>query len=109
VEWLEPWYSVADDPAHVAGTQSELGRELSAGHPLYGLAVRTLAQRQDCDDVLFAVEDGTGRVAVVHLTWTHNPPEQPPWPHTSLYPNFEAWVAEGMRRDHAEFHSESDA
>ena len=107
MEWLVPWHSVADDPAQVAGMARELVRELSAGHSLYGLPVRTVARRQDCDDVLFAVEDGTGRVAVVHLTWTYSPPEQPPWPATYMYPSFEAWVAQGMRADSEEFHAES--
>ena len=83
--------------------ERELRRELSAGHPLSGLPVRTLARRQDCDDVLFAVEDGSGRVAVVHLTWTHTPPEQPPWPGTTVFPSLEAWAAEGMRADAEEF------
>ena len=85
MEWLVPWHSVADDPAQVSGMERQLGRELSAEHPLFGLSVRTLARRQDCDDVLFAVEDGTGRVAVVHLTWTHSPPERPPWPDSALF------------------------
>jgi hypothetical protein len=105
MEWLVPWSSIADDPDQRAGMERELRRELSAGHPLYGLPVRTLGRRQDCDDVLFAVEDGTGRVAVVHLTWTHSPPERPPWPGTSVYPSFEAWVAEGMGPDHDDFHA----
>jgi len=107
VEWLEPWYSVSDNPAQVAALQRELARELSAGHPLHGLPVRTLARRQDRDDVLFAVEDGSGRVAVVHLTWTRNPPEQPPWPGTVVYLSFEAWVTDGMRPDDNDFHAES--
>ena len=107
MEWLVPWHSVADDPALVADLAQELARELSAGHTLHGLQVRTLACRQDCDDVLFAIEDGTERVAVVHLTWTHSPPDPPPWPGSVVYPSFEVWVAEGMRADHDEFHSES--
>jgi hypothetical protein len=85
--------------------EQELRRELSVGHPLYGLPVRTVGRRQDCDDVLFTVEDGTGRVAVVHLTWTHSPPEKPPWPDTALYPSIENWIAEGMQSDHDEFHA----
>jgi hypothetical protein len=89
--------------------KQELGRELSAGHPLFGLPVRTIGQRQDCDDVLFAVEDGTGRVAVVHLTWTYSPPEQPPWPATFVYPNFKTWLAEGMHRDHDDFGAEPES
>jgi hypothetical protein len=35
-----------------------LYRELAEGHPLYGLQVRALGRRQDCDDVLLAVENG---------------------------------------------------
>ncbi len=103
VEWLVPWHPVADNPADVASMELQLGRELAANHPLFGLPVRTLARRQDCDDVLFAIEDGTGRVAVVHLTWTGSPPECPPYPWTVVYSSFEAWVAGGMQTDAAEF------
>jgi hypothetical protein len=103
VEWLVPWHPVGNDSAQVAGMERELNRELSAGHPLFALPVKTLARRQDCDDVLFALQDGTGRVAVVHLTWTQSPPEGPPWPRTTLFPSFEIWAAEGMRTDAAEF------
>jgi hypothetical protein len=101
MEYLVPWHSV-EDPARVAGMERELARELSAGHPLYGLPVRTLARRQDCDDVLFAIEDGSERVALVHLTWAHGP-ELPPWPATSVFPSLSAWVADGMRTDAEEF------
>jgi hypothetical protein len=103
VEWLLPWHSVGDDPVQVAGMERELQRELSPRHPLFGMLVKTLARRQDCDDVLFAVQDGTGRVAVVHLTWTQSPPECPPWPHTTLFPNLETWAVEGMHSDIAEW------
>jgi len=102
MEWLVPWQSVADKIAEAAGLERELSRELSAGHQLYGVPVRVLGRRQDCDDVLFALDDGTGRVAVVHLTWTHSPPDKPPWPVTAVYRSFDAWVTEGMRGDHAE-------
>jgi hypothetical protein len=105
VVWLVPWHSVSDDSAQVDAMERELYRELAEGHPLYRLPVRTLGRRQDCDDVLFAVEDGSGRVAVVHLTWTHNPPDRPPWPHTVMYPSFAAWDIEGMQPDHDEFHA----
>jgi hypothetical protein len=107
VQWLVPWHSVADNSAQVARIQQELARELSAGHPLFGLPVHALARRQDCDDVLFAVDDGSGRVAVVHLTCTRSPPEKPPWPITLVYKSFETWMAERMRPDHEEFDAES--
>lgn len=99
MEWLIPWQPVVYDAAQMAGLAEQLSRELAVGHPLYGLPMRTLARRQDCDDVLFAIDDGSGRVAVVHLTWTRNLPERPPYPWAILYPNFTAWVDEGMRAD----------
>lgn len=99
VEWPAHWHSVADDRGQVAGMERELSRELSAGHPLYGVPVCTLARRQDCDDVLFALNDGTGRVAAVHLTWTQTVPEPPPWPRTVLYSDLHAWLADEMRPD----------
>ena len=40
-------------------TERELARELTRGHPLFGVAVRALARRQDCDDVLFALDGQT--------------------------------------------------
>jgi hypothetical protein len=97
-----PWHPVSDS-GQVAGMERELNRELSVGHPLFGLPVKTLARRQDCDDVLFALQDGSGRVAVVHLTWTQSPPERQPWPGTTLFPSFETWVAEGMHSDAEDF------
>ncbi|MFZ1008073.1 MAG: hypothetical protein WAN65_14630 [Candidatus Sulfotelmatobacter sp.] len=102
MEWLEPWHPVADDPAQVGGMERELARELAAAHPLFGLPMRTLGRRQDCDDVLFAVEDGSGRVAVVHLTWARHP-EPAPWPSAVVYPSLVAWAAQGMRADAEEF------
>lgn len=77
VEWLEPWHPVAENPVQVAGIERELARELAAEHPLFGLPMRALARRQDCDDVLFAVEDGSGRVAVVHLPSARHPKPAP--------------------------------
>lgn len=103
MNWLVPWHSVGHDPFQVAGMERELKRELSPSHPLFGLPVKTLARRQDCDDVLFALQDGTGWVAVIHLTWTQSPPERPPWPATTFFQSLEIWAAEGMGSDAADF------
>jgi len=99
VEWLEPWYPVAAGE----GLDGELQREVGPGHALHGVATRTLGRRGDQDDVLFALEDGTGRVAVVHLTWTSSPPEEPPWPSTRLFESIEVWAGTDMVEDHADF------
>lgn len=102
MQWLEPWLPIVDQPLR-AGLERELHRELGDGHQLQGVLVRAIARRQDCDDVLFALDDGTGRVAVVHLTWTQNPPDRPPWPTSEMYSSLQAWAAERMRNDHNDF------
>ena len=65
MEWLFPWQAAHDESNGV----DELYREVSVGHPLYGTEVRSIAYREDCDYALFALEDGTSRVVVVHLTF----------------------------------------
>lgn len=45
------------------------------------------------------LQDGSGRLAQVHLTWTQCAPETLPWPDTVVYRTFEEWAVE-MRRDH---------
>ena len=101
-EWLERWVPIdrADRAVALAG---RLAVEAGPDHPLYGIPVETVGRGGDRDDVLYRLLDGTGRVAVVHLTWTASPPERYPYPWTTLYPSFEAWAADGMtadRRDH---------
>jgi hypothetical protein len=103
MQWLVPWYSIESDVAQVEAMEQELRRELAAEHPLHGLPMRTVGRRQDCDDVLFAAEDGSGRFAVVHLTWTRSPPDRPPWPGYAIHESFAAWMARGMHPDHEDF------
>jgi hypothetical protein len=79
----------------------ELRRELGTDHVLYGLRLSVLASRRDRDDVLVAINDGTSRVAKVHLTWSQRT-ETPPWPMTNLFASIESW-ADAMRFDHAEY------
>jgi hypothetical protein len=98
MEWLEPWRPVSGEEA--TGLERVLRREIGPGHELYGLPVRALARRDDCDDVLFAIEDGTGRVVDVHLTWTRDPPERGPWPIAIFFTSFDVWCRDGMQSDH---------
>ncbi|HTN04160.1 MAG TPA: hypothetical protein VL132_19875 [Planctomycetaceae bacterium] len=94
-QFLEPWH--AESAPEFA---AELQRELVPGHVLFGAPVMAVARRQDCDDVLFAIRDGTERMAEVHLTWHRE--TDPRWPRTVLFPSMEAWM-ESMRSDHDEF------
>ena len=45
----------------------ELYSEVGERHVLYGIKARPVGHRQDCDDALFELLDGSGRFAVVHL------------------------------------------
>lgn len=67
---------------HRSRLEAELHRELSVGHPLFGVRATALARCGHCDDTLFQLPDGT--FAVVHLTWRGSP-EPAPWPDADLH------------------------
>ena len=96
-DFLEPWQA-ANDPSHGV---AELSRELPAHHVLAGISVHAIGFRQDCDDVLFALEDGSGRLAVVHLTFQIE--HDPKWPATELFESMEEFVQTRMKEDHEDF------
>jgi hypothetical protein len=101
--WLEPWCSVADKRDLADGLVRELQRELATDHPLFGLPVEAVGRRCDCDDVAFRLLDGSGRFAVVHLTWIRNPPDRPPFPWTTIFESCDQWIAERMLSDDKEY------
>lgn len=94
-KWASAWYPVEDE-ATGSALGDQLLREVGPGHLLYGIPVRTLGRRVDNDDVVYALADGTGRVAVVHLTWVRTVPERLPWPATRIYASLEDWFERGM-------------
>src|SRR5262245_27448134 len=61
VEWLLPWHPVADNPAQIAGMAQELQRELWLASAVRS-PMKSLARRQDCNDVLFALETERGEL-----------------------------------------------
>lgn len=70
--WPHPWVPVP----RLTGTgsadsrEAELRREVSSGHPLYGLVCKAVAwNADDPDDVLFVTNDPTMPLAFVHLMW----------------------------------------
>jgi hypothetical protein len=94
---LIPWHSTKGS----SRLDAQLARELPSGHALEGISVRAVAERQDCDDVLFQLNDGSGRVAVVHLTYSVNVDAR--WPETDFFPSLEAWETLRMQPDHQDF------
>lgn len=102
VGWLPPWHPIKDGPPDDRLAQ-ELYSELSSRHELHGVRVRPIARRQDCDDVLFELLDGSGRFAVVHLTYAQHPEPDPRWPQTEIYGGWGHFERERMQPDVAEW------
>ncbi len=94
--WLRPWQRL-DKSSETFDI--ELDKELSSRHCLYGLCVRAIARRIDCDDVLYTI-DGDRRLAVVHLTWSGIAEEDDCYPATDIYANWEDWVNRRFLPDH---------
>ena len=74
--------------------KSELVKEINKEHILYGIEVKEIARREDCDDVLFLLLDGSNRYAVVHLTWSGKSEDSKNYPRTRLYNNIEELIKE---------------
>lgn len=104
MKWLDPWSPVeSTNEAYREKFMRQLATEVSCGHPMYKLPVQLIG-RGNSDDCLFAILDGTNRVAVVHLVWQG--PQKPPWPDTTIYKKFETWRDEHMLPEHKEWTDE---
>ncbi len=102
MEFLTPWLPVGGQALRL---QQELASELGSSHCLKGREMRAVAFRQDCDDVLFVSTDDPPLVAVVHLTSTNRPEQDPRWPETALFDSMQDWIERGMKADHDDFFS----
>ena len=103
IEFLEPWWSTAEkDALFHEPFHQQLRTEVGPGHVMYGVPARMIARHVGSDDTLFELLDGSGRVAVVHLTWA-KAQERLPWPGTDVYPSLKAFVAERMMPEHQEY------
>jgi hypothetical protein len=83
MEFLKSWF--ADSGQSLA--EQLLRREVRPGHALFEIDVTPMARRRDRDGVLFALQDGTKRLAVVHLT--HACDSAPNYPTVKLFGTFE--------------------
>jgi hypothetical protein len=83
IDWLVPWHPIKDATPDDNMVQ-ELRREICDRHVLHGMPVRPVGHRLDCDDVLFELLDGSGRLAVVHLTFSKHREMDPTWPETTI-------------------------
>jgi hypothetical protein len=101
VDWLEPWWSTATQGEEFhEGFKRQLKTEVGPEHPLYNIDARIVARGYG-DDTLFQLLDGSGRFAVVHLTWRQSQ-EPMPWPVTEIHSSFQSFVTDRMIPEHAE-------
>lgn len=80
-ELPEPWYWTIQD------LSQQLETELNQDHILKGKRTKTVARRQDNDDVLFEIENG--KYAVIHLTWLKFAHKNTLFPITEIYTNWQ--------------------
>lgn len=97
MEWLVPWMAASGPSDFV----DELHREAPIGHRLWWAPVRCLGFRKDCDDVLFSLEDGSGRVAIVHLTYRAE--TDAAYPSKEISASLEEFIEKQMRPDHEDW------
>ena len=89
---LAPWQPISGDRA--AKFDRELQREVSRGHPLFGVQAAAVAMTGARDDVLFELAGHECLLAHVHLTWSQKRMEDIRWPKTQF---FASWEGLGSR------------
>jgi len=98
--YLKPWHSDDTD------LTVQLHREINKNHILYGKPVKTIARRQDNDDVLFEVDSADFKYAMVHLTWSQKILEDSKYPRTETYKNWEEVYENRIIIDHQGWENE---
>lgn len=86
IKLLPPWEEIDPSSEEVkVRFEDEYAMEIGKGHPLYGVPVRAIAKRVDCDDVLFRLLRHLCEYAVVHLTWSGKEEENIKFPTFDLF------------------------
>lgn len=83
----EPWWVITDNMAEKLN--SELHRELSQNHILYGTRAIAVARRVDNDAVVYWINE-LNKFAVVHLTYCKE--------NSSSYPGAELYTLEELEK-----------
>ena len=92
-----PWMVI--DPKYAISAVVQLKKELGPRHQLRDKSVKAVANRCDCDDVLFSLIDEEPACAVVHLTYRKSEEPDPRWPETKIFASIEEWKQKCMIPD----------
>jgi hypothetical protein len=101
LQLFAPWVPI--DPADSERFEDEYAVEIGKVHPLYGVPVRAVARRVDCDDVLFELLRHLCEYAVVHLTWSGREESDPRWPSCQIYTDADDLMEQRIKPDHEEY------
>lgn len=100
LHYLMPWHP--DD----VDLTVQLRREINKKHILFGKTVKTIARRQDNDDVLFEVSNADYKYAMVHLTWAQKTLDDPKYPTTKTYKDWQDVYENRIIIDHQGWENE---
>jgi putative acetyltransferase len=96
-EWPESWQPISDETI-ASSLLTELFKEVGQDHCLFQRAVKAVARRQDCDEVLLLTSDPARPLAEVHLTWRGSTEPDPIWPATTFFAGWKDWIADMMNQ-----------
>src|SRR5688500_17450198 len=94
---LEPWHRCNTDLV------KQLLREIRDDHVLARMTLKTIARRQDNDDVIFEIFNNEYKYAVVHLTWSNKTLNSNIYPSTQLYKSWQDLYKNRIIQDHKNF------
>ena len=97
MELRYPWIKLESPELFEAQLTKEVHRE----HLLFAVPAKAIARVDGDDDYLFSLLDGSGRVAVVYLSFGES--VGPGWPWTTLYSDLAEWESKRMLPDNAAF------
>jgi len=89
-EFNEEFQDFRVDPEGAPYWADRIPVEVAPGHPLHGRVWTVIAKYHPQDEVVVKHD---ADVALVHLTFTQDPPEPPPWPSTTFFDSAEEFEA----------------
>ena len=92
ITYKYPWYETDQD------LTKQLKIEIASHHVLADKNVKTIARRDDNDDVLYEILDINPTYAIVHLTWQQSKHTDTIWPKTRIFKSLQE-VQEQINRD----------
>ena len=96
IKYKNPWYETDQD------LTQQLKLEIASNHVLADKKVKTIARRDDNDDVLYKILDKDSTFAIVHLTWKQSKHTDTIWPKTRIFKSLQE-VQEQINEDNLDW------